>query len=236
MTDPRSPEARRLPPASEDILTTVERSPTLTGKVYERLKRGLLDGLWEPGQKITARQLSRDLGVSLTPAREAMMQLATEGALQVSESRVFTIPVLGRAAYGELIKIRLALEPLAIEAATPGMTDDFVGELGAINEAMRDHIQREQFDEALRLDSLFHLSIYDRSGLPTLRAIIESLWLRAGPTRRRLSLTFRKRLIGFENHKRIIAALAARDAAAARAALAQDLSDGSAAILAVLED
>lgn len=219
----------------DDILAMVERGTTLTDKVYDRLRRALLTGVWSPGQKITARQLSRDLGVSLTPVREAMMRLANEGGLDISETRMFRVPVLTHAQYSEVIAIRTALEPMAIKAAIPHMTNALIGELDTLNERMVAMIREDRFNEALQTDSAFHLLIYDQAGQPTLRSFIDSLWLRAGPTRNLLSHSYRKRLKGYENHKRILTALRDRDAPAASAALARDLTEGAVSIFAVLE-
>jgi len=236
MTDAADGGTQGTEPVGDDLLATLDRGTTLTDKVYARLRHALLMGMWSPGQKITARSLSRDLGVSLTPVREAMMRLANEGALDISETRTFLIPILRREQYREIVKIRLALEPIAIEAAMPNMTDEIIDHLTALNERMVERIRQERFNESLQADSEFHLSIYDHARQPILHNIIDSLWLRAGPTRNRLSLSYRKRLVGFENHKRILAALRDRDVATACAALTRDLSDGAAVILDVLEE
>lgn len=223
-------------PAAPGLFATVARGATLSDKVYERLRRAILIGVWAPGDKITARSLSREFGVSLTPVREAMMRLANEGALEVSETRAFLIPVLKRAQYREIVEIRLALEPLAAAAAVPAMTEQTIEALAGLKEQMLDMIRAERFNEALQRDSEFHLTLYDQANRPTLRGIIDSLWLRTGPTRNRLSYGFRKRLVGYQNNGRILAALRARDAAAVRGAVARDLSEGAAVILEVLED
>ncbi|MBY8975912.1 GntR family transcriptional regulator [Rhodobacteraceae bacterium NNCM2] len=222
-------------PDAGEIMETVGRSATLTEQVYDRLRRGLLIGVWNPGEKINARQIGRDLGVSLTPAREAIMRLVNEGALDVSANRTFSAVALDLAQYSEMALIRLALEPIAAEMATEKLSDAEIKWLDETNEKMMQRIGEDRFNEALQLDSEFHLTIYDHADMPTLRAMIDSLWLRAGPTRNRLSHTFRKRLIGYENHKRILAALKSRDAEAARDAMTRDLTDGTQSIMAVMK-
>ncbi|MCC3305202.1 GntR family transcriptional regulator [Sneathiella sp. HT1-7] len=223
-------------PATRDLLGVVDRGPSLTDQVYEKLRHGLLMGVWSPGEKLTARKLSRDLGVSLTPAREAIMRLVNEGALDVSEKRTFSTVDLDCEQYKEVMRLRGALEPIAIELATPLFSDEEIKRLVDLNEQMKEMIGEERFNDALQIDSEFHLSICDRANQPFMRSIIDTLWLRAGPTRNRLSYSYRKRLIGYENHKRILAALQLRDAAAAAVAVARDLSEGAAAIVAVLND
>lgn len=222
--------------AVSELMESVERSATLTEKVYTRLRRGLLVGVWNPGEKITARQLGRDLGVSLTPAREAIMRLVNEGALEVSANRTFSAVSLNLEQYSEIARIRIALEPIATEMATPLIPDEVLAHLTDVNEQMMQMIGQDRFNDAMQLDSEFHLTIYDHANMQTLRAMIDSLWLRAGPTRNRLSYAFRKRLIGHANHKRILRALKSRDAAAARDAMTRDLTEGTQNIMDVMKE
>lgn len=213
----------------------VVRGSTLTEQVYMQLRQGLLVGSWKPGDKITARKLSRALGVSLTPAREAIIRLANEGAIEVSETRMFSIPQLDRARYDEITRIRLQLEPMAAEMAARHCDAALADRLAALNEKLREQILVEAYDEALRLDSEFHLSIYDAAGSVVLRRLIDSLWLQIGPTRTRLSREYRRKLVGYGNHLKIIEALRAGDAGEAGAAMRRDLIDGANAIMSVLD-
>jgi GntR family colanic acid and biofilm gene transcriptional regulator len=222
--------------AVSELMESVERSATLTEKVYTRLRRGLLVGVWNPGEKITARQLGRDLGVSLTPAREAIMRLVNEGALEVSANRTFSAVSLNLEQYSEIARIRVALEPIATEMATPLIPDAIIAHLADVNEQMMKMIGQDRFNDAMQLDSEFHLTIYDHANMQTLRAMIDSLWLRAGPTRNKLSYAYRKRLIGHTNHKHILRALQKRDAAAARDAMARDLTEGTQNIMDVMRE
>lgn len=215
-------------------LDDVTRGQTLNEQVYLTLRKGLLTGAWKPGAKITARQISRVLGVSLTPAREAVIRLADEGAIAVSEKRTFSIPLLDAARYREITDIRSMLEPRATELATPRLSRGFVTQLAKLNERMRKKIEGEAFDEALRIDSEFHLRIYDEAGSPVLRRMIDSLWLQVGPTRTRLSVEYRRQLVGYRNHLRIIEALESGDAASAAVAMRDDLERGAAALIADL--
>ena len=212
----------------------VDRGETLTDQVYARLRHGLLMGLWQPGEKITARQIGKDLGVSLTPAREAMMRLASEGALDVSVHRTFSAAALDVAQYREIAAIRIALEPIAARAAALLIPEAEIGRLADLNERMKELNASDHFREALQLDSEFHLTIYDHAAMPTLRAMIDSLWLRAGPTRNRLSHAYRRKLVGYGNHQRIIDALRRRDADAVAAVITEDLDHGTRSVIAVM--
>lgn len=218
------------------LIGSVSRSSTLTDKVYDKLRHALLRGVWEPGQKITARSLSRDMEVSLTPVREAMMRLANEGALEISETRAFLVPLLNRAQYQEVTSIRMALEPLATEAAMPFITPKVTDRLEALNERLKALIEEDRFNEALQTDSEFHHTIYALADQDVLQSMIDALWLRVGPTRTLLSHTYRKRLVGYTNHKSIIAALRSGDVQAARAAVHHDISTGAKSLCKALKE
>ncbi len=223
-------------PIAERILDPLDRGASLTDRVYERLRRGLIVGVWEPGDRLSARAIAREMSVSLTPVREAMLRLAKENALELSESRTFLAPKLNKAEYGELLRIRLALEPMAAGLAAERMRGDTLGAIEALNEKMAALLGADAFAEAFEADSEFHLAIYDAAAQPLLRSIIASLLLRAGPSRTRLSRDYRKALSGYNHHRRILAALRAGDAEAARAELAADITDGARLVMAALDD
>ncbi|PZO79464.1 MAG: hypothetical protein DI629_08750 [Mesorhizobium amorphae] len=222
---------RDIAPDGEQELV---RGQTLTEQVYLRLRRGLLLGTWKPGDKITARKLSRSLGVSLTPAREAMLRLADEGAIDVSEKRTFSIPKLDRARYAEITHVRMLLEPEATAMAAAHAGTGLLEHLRALNDRLGAHIEAEEFDLALSADSEFHLSIYDAAGSPVLRRMIDTLWMQVGPTRTRLSRDYQRSRAGFGNHLRIIAALQAHDGEGAAACMRDDLRGGAQAVMSEL--
>jgi DNA-binding GntR family transcriptional regulator len=223
-------------PLAESILETLDRGASLTDRVYERLRRGLIVGVWEPGARLSARAIAREMAVSLTPVREAMLRLAKEGALELSEKRTFLAPKLSKGEYGEVLRIRMALEPMAAAIAAERIGGDALDAIEAMNERMAELLRADAFAEAFEADSEFHLAIYDAAGQPLLRSIIASLLLRVGPSRTRLSRDYRKALMGYNHHRRIIAALRAGDAQAARTELAADITDGARLVMATLDD
>lgn len=200
---------------------------TLSDTVYADLREALLTGVWQPGQRITARAVARHYAVSLSPARDAMTRLANEGGLHLSETRMYSVPLLSAADYLETTSIRLALEPMAAELAAGRLTAAERAGLARTNAAMRACVEAERFQEGLILDSRFHLGIYRACGSALLQQMIGTLWLRIGPTRNRLSHTYRRGLSGYKLHLKILDALEARDGAAAARLIRRDLRGGA---------
>jgi DNA-binding GntR family transcriptional regulator len=100
----------------------VERVPGLRSQIYERLRIAIRSGQYAPGTRLLENDVARDLGVSRTPAREALALLTQDGLL-VHEARRFTVPVFDAQQITEVFEIRQRLEPyavrLACERATP---------------------------------------------------------------------------------------------------------------------
>jgi DNA-binding GntR family transcriptional regulator len=99
-----------------------ERTETLGVRVREQLRHAIMAGLFKPGEKLTLRAVAASLGVSLTPAREALFNLAAEGVLELGETNgSIYVPRLDEEKLRELMKVRVSLEGLAAREATPNL-------------------------------------------------------------------------------------------------------------------
>lgn len=215
--------------------TEIVRGATLTEQVYADLRLKLLQGQLKPGERITARSLSRSMGVSLTPARDAIARLVREGAIEVSETHMFSVPILKQDRYRAISQIRISLESMAAREAVEANTNGLADTLEKLNDAMRDGIERREFDESFRHDSEFHFSLYKAAGKPDLERLIDGLWVLTGPTRTRLPFEYREELKGYKNHVKIIAAIRKGDAATVGDAIAYDIATGSEEVAALLD-
>jgi len=66
---------------------TIERR-SLKEEVLSRVKEFIMKGRYVPGQRIVIDTLAKELGVSVTPVREALHHLAAEGLVSVEQERV----------------------------------------------------------------------------------------------------------------------------------------------------
>ena len=221
---------------ASESLGTVERSETLTLQTYRKLRQALMSGRLKPGEKVTGRQIAAALDVSLTPAREAISRLVAEGGLEPGMNRAALVPRLTRSKYREIISIRLLLEGLAAETAAAHMDDARLAELVRIQEAME--AAADSGDQVARMqrNADFHFFIYRAAELPTLFAIIDGLWLQAGPTLSLLAPDYQQSRKGSRHHFDAIAAARAKDGAGLRRAIEEDIEDGTAYILPLLQE
>lgn len=202
-------------------------SETLAGQTYLRLHRALMTGGLLPEQVLTIRGIADNCGVSLTPAREAIQRLFAEGALIIENARTIRVPRLDIETYREILKIRLELEPMAAREAASRMSNE---EMDRLDGVMADHLDAIKAGEAhrtLTANTDFHMSIYRASEQPVLFGIIESLYLRVGPTLNMLFPQYCGSLVGHEAHRSAVDALRRRDGNALAQAIRDDLVHGS---------
>jgi DNA-binding GntR family transcriptional regulator len=212
---------------------------TLGQRVYNGLRDYLMAGQLQPGQKLTLRDLAAALNVSPMPVREAVRRLAAEGALEMLPNRRIRVPVVTKSRFRELLRIRIAVEGLAVEEATRHIRMDDVDRMEELNRSFAAEMQRRQADgvKLFRINKDIHFILYEAAGMPTLLPLIEGLWLQVGPVlhlslRQRANANARGRNPAPNWHKRMILGLRKRDASAARRALVGDMTSAADQILA----
>lgn len=205
------------PKASDDT--------SLRSRVYDWLREGLTAGRFTPGEKLSFRFIAGTLGVSLTPVREAIRRLVAEGALEMRPSRSVRVPLMTRDKVLELRDIRLAVEGLAAEKAAAVATREQAMQLRRIaTELLAARSRGDTSSDRAKIRE-FHFTLYAIARQPTLLRVIEGLWLQTGPYMNLLYPDFIASPRGPERRLRIIRALQAHDAAAARREIEGDIGD-----------
>lgn len=144
----------------------IQRPEPLRTSVYRRVVRMMTDGELEPGQTITEAGLSKSLGVSRTPVREALLQLEAEGVLQSTPARGFTVRELTRQDATELFPILSALEALAVRMTPPPIDVQLLKQIDEELSTADDPIAR------WKLDTTFHEAMISACPNQSLRAMI----------------------------------------------------------------
>jgi DNA-binding GntR family transcriptional regulator len=187
--------------------------------VYEALKGAFTRGEFAPGDVLSLRDLANQMGVSMTPVREAVRRLVAEGALVDTPSRTLMVPPFDARRMHDLKGARLALEVLVLDQAMSAATEEQIDALAAILPS-----ERNEGGPDLELNYAFHFALYRLSGSEVLLPLIDALWMQYGAY---LNLIIREQqavaLDEHRHHHEIVAALRAGDRAAARAALVTDI-------------
>jgi DNA-binding GntR family transcriptional regulator len=138
------------------------------------------------GRGDDAARARREFGVSMTPAREAVRRLVSEGALFLSASGRVSTPELSNERIEELAAIRALLEPELAARALPRAHPALIERMEAINATIAQAIARRDAVGYIRTNLEFHRTLYLRAQAPAMLALAETVWLQLGPTMRAL--------------------------------------------------
>jgi DNA-binding GntR family transcriptional regulator len=217
------------------VMTPITRQSNLGELAYARLKDIIIRGAYPADQKLTVRSVASALGVSTTPARDAINRLLAEGALVNEGPKTVVLPLLTQEALEEITATRLALEGLASERSVLNVTLSDLGQLEILQGQINRGLDNGDYRAVLRANYEFHFLIYRRSGWPRLVSMIESLWLRVAPSFHDLYPEFAKTRKGVSNHMAAMDGLRRKNGAKVRKAMEQDIKDGYERLAAMLK-
>ena len=192
-------------PAVPVSLQTVTKAEA----VYLETRSRILKGTLAPGSAVNQEVLAADLGVSITPLREALRRLEMEGLIRLEAHRTMIITPLTSRELDEMYAIRMELDPFAAGLAAVNVSE---AELEIIFRLAR---QKAATDPILQLERNrgFHRAVYSSCGNNALINLLEQLWDR---TDRYRLILIREELLGRsasqQDHIDLTNALAARKA------------------------
>lgn len=190
------------------------RRHSVRGQILDALRTALVDGELVPGEVYSGPALGERFGVSATPVREAMQQLAVEGAVEVVPNRGFRVAERSARELAELAEVRALIEvPVMLRLAHAVPADHWAGlrplaEATVSAAAVGDRARYAESDRA------FHGAVLGLSGNQQLVAVADELHRKAqwplvsAPVTRRADL-----LADASEHTALLDALIARDLA-----------------------
>jgi DNA-binding GntR family transcriptional regulator len=201
-------------PVPSDIAPIPRRSAREA--VFERLQSWIEEGLLAPGEVIKDAELAQQLGVSRTPVREALQMLEQHGLVEMQPGRLTRVTDTAPEDIALVYAPLSALQALAAELATPQTNPADLDEMRAHNARLLAAVEANDAVAAREADRAFHDVLLRRVGNPYLSSAIEPMLTHI---RRLEALYFTELEPGhrsYEEHQRIIDAVAAGDAEAAR--------------------
>ncbi|WP_413733282.1 GntR family transcriptional regulator [Sodalis sp. RH13] len=199
----------------------------LGSSVYANQRQALITGQLKPNDRLRIRELAAQVGTSVTPVRDAVLQLAKEQALEMRTPKDIRVPSLNQEQYLELKTLRLELEGMGAQRAAMRVTPAAVQLLTVNIRRNIRAITEEDWVSALRLNSEFHLLVAQSAMMPVLSSFIDRLWMRTGPLIAQAYAQLTQQMtIG--HHQTLLAALRQRDGDAAANAMRQDILDSDA--------
>ncbi|MFC3073704.1 GntR family transcriptional regulator [Shinella pollutisoli] len=206
---------------------------SLSSAVYGALCDALIQGRFQPGDRLKIRDLAEQFGTSVTPIRDAILKLANDEAITFRSPRDIRIPAMSEARYREIRAIRIKLEGLAAETAAQVATS---ADIEALETILRENEAAISGGDRLKgaaLNQTFHFMLPQIAGLPVLTGILRRLWLQMGPLISDSYLAGGRAMI--DHHYPVVEALKRHDSAAASMAIVDDILLGGRPILEKIE-
>ena len=205
--------------------------PTLGHRAYLELRKRLAEGEFPPGSQLVNRTISEKVGMSMTPVREAIARLASEGIVHYVPGAGSYVRSVNRQELAQLYDLREVLEPFAAALAAEQITLNELQELRgickdwrAIVEEMQTaasaHASKQQMFRWNANERRFHELIIAASRNTWLIKIVDDLQLMAfsfNPQRGLAEfLTLANAKTTYRDHSRMLKSLRNRDAAGIR--------------------
>ena len=138
------------------------KAPNLTELTYRSVKQQLLNDSFREGSKLTEEYLSKQLGISKSPVREALMRLESEGLICIESRRGAYVRKFSAKEVMDLYDIRALLEVHAVRIAN--VTPTLLTNMAESIERTRHHIETGNKPQHIAEDIHFHGLIANSTG------------------------------------------------------------------------
>jgi DNA-binding GntR family transcriptional regulator len=193
------------------------RPPTVADRIFEAIYRQVITLELPPGARLSEVEVAKSLGVSRQPVRDAFWRLSQLGFLRIRPQRATTVAPISRSAVLQARFIRTAIEIETLRVAIERLGAADLAGLAALLEDQAQAVGAGDRERFHALDDEFHRRICQLSGLEFAWALVRENKAHMDRVRF-LSLTHGAEA-ALEDHRVILAALAARDPAAAALAM-----------------
>jgi DNA-binding GntR family transcriptional regulator len=150
--------------------------PSLREQARQVIRGLIITGQMQPDQLYSVPRLAIDLGVSATPVREALLDLAREGLLEPVRNRGFRVVSLSPGELNDIFAIRVLLEvPVVAEIARARLTPAQTEQLRDLAEATKRAADDGNLIEFLETDRQFHIGLVATLGNKPLADLVETL-------------------------------------------------------------
>jgi DNA-binding GntR family transcriptional regulator len=197
----------------------------------------ILTGKYQPGQRLIYDQVSKELGVSQTPLKEAFLRLQKEGLVVIIARKGTYVRQFTKSDITEFYQIREMLEGLSARLACEYATEADIKNLRKLCDRIQYCIEKGDVTQCLKMDIRFHEEIVRISGNYHLQEIMHSFVLTnlfsiagKGST----YIDHGSEVI--KDHLEVIDAIASRDGKLAERVMREQIRSGGEWILPILPD
>ncbi len=157
-------------------MDAIQPNKSLSDRAYEALVDAICTGEFRPGQRLTQDEIAERLNVSRQPVNSAIAMLKAQRFVIETGRRGVEVAPVDRNLFEWIYQIRSALEPLAVELATPRLTAASIGQGRDLIARGTALMQAGDALGVLKADIEFHMTIATLSGNRLLFDMMQLNW------------------------------------------------------------
>lgn len=148
------------------------KAVSLANQVYELLLNDILTGKYKKGEIITEGGLSKTMGVSRTPIREALLRLSQERLIK-EKSMGSEVLGISKEDVEDMLNVKRLLEPKIAYGLVKNLSVQGLEKLGEIVDQQEYYTFKKDYEKVMFLDTEFHTVLYGESGSTVYSQILE---------------------------------------------------------------
>ncbi|WP_204080711.1 GntR family transcriptional regulator [Mycobacterium riyadhense] len=196
--------------------------PQLSEDVARFVRSRIFDGTYAAGKYIRLDQLAAELGISVTPVREALFALRAEGLVAQQPRRGFVVLPLTERDLADVANVQAHVGGELAARAAINISDAQLRELADVQAQLEKAYAADDDERAVRLNHAFHRAINIAADSPKLAQLMSQI-TRYAPDSVFPSIAHWPSQ-AVKDHRRVLAALKKRDDKLARAAMSEHLA------------
>ena len=184
---------------------------TRTNVIREILENEIITGVRVPGERLDEPQLTRQFNASRTPVREALVELATAGLVEMQPHRSAVVAEISVYQVIQLYEVLAELEGLSARLAARRMTKEERTEFEQLHKKIGENISDNNREAFPALNKKFHDMIHRGAHNEILETEIDALNKRLAPYRRIFHNEPHNLKVPYEEHRGVVAAIMNRN-------------------------
>lgn len=180
---------------------------SLRGRVFARIREDILTGAYKKGEAVIESKVSKELGVSRTPVREALRQLELEELVSIIPNKGAIVNGINAKDISDIYLIRSRIEGLAAKLCAETITQEQIDAFEEIIMLSEFHLEKEHLEQLYKLDNKFHELLYEGSKSRILRHVLSDFHHYAQRVRKESLSSLARAKNSIKEHKAIVEAL-----------------------------
>lgn len=160
-----------------------KRPSTMRNKVYQAIKENICNGIYRPGQQLHEEELARQLQVSRSPVREALLNLVSDGLAVNFPHRGVFVKEFTPEEITEIFDVRVLLESYAILHSVGHITPELGEKMVDCLHSLTQCYEQQTLPEYINCDTRLHQLMIEAGGNSLITSMYEKVFYMIQPFR-----------------------------------------------------